>query len=149
MKAKLSRSVSLAFFVTGLFLLALIINSGCMPLILVAKSLRHHEVHRHDDAGLGAVAGYVYMNNKLMPNFEVQIIDSNSVIIASGKTNQQGHYLIEDIPPGEYTVRLLSFAGVPQRETYEITLRPGRIECFDFDLGGVKIPKIIGDIGCN
>ena len=88
-----------------------------------------------------SVAGDVYMNEKLMPNFEVQLIDTSNNVIATGKTNQQGHFLISDVPPGDYTVRVLTFAGVPHPKTTHITVRPGRTESFDIDLGGAQVPK--------
>lgn len=98
-------------------------------------------------AGCGAlkikasVAGHVYMNQKLMPNFTIQLVDKGGQVVADGKTNQQGHFIIQDVPPGKYTVRILTFSGVPHKTTFEITVRPGRTEVADFDLGGDLIPE--------
>jgi len=114
-------SIAIGLFLIMLFVLG---SSGCAILKIKAS-----------------VAGYVYMNEKLMPNFEVQLIDTGNNVVATGKTNQQGHFLITDVPPGEYTVRVLTFAGVPHPKTIQITVRPGRTESFDIDLGGVKIPE--------
>ncbi len=88
-----------------------------------------------------SVAGYVYKNQKLMPNFTVQLIDEGGTVVADGKTNQQGHFIIQDVPPGKYTVRLLNFSGNPEQKTFDITVRPGRTETADFDLGGELIPE--------
>jgi hypothetical protein len=50
-----------------------------------------------------SVAGYVYMNNRPMPNWEVQLVDPNSGrVVRSEKSNQQGHFIIADVPPGDY-----------------------------------------------
>ena len=87
-----------------------------------------------------SVAGYVYMNESPMPNFEVQIWNATTMV-ASGKTNQQGHFMISDVPPGTYTVRVLTYSAAPHPHTIEITVRPGRTETFDIDLGGAKVPK--------
>jgi hypothetical protein len=110
----------------GLFLIMVFVSgsTGCAVLKIKAS-----------------VAGYVYMNEKLMPNFEVQLINTGNNVVASGKTNQQGHFMITDVPPGEYTVRVLTFSGTPHPKTIQITVRPGRTETFDIDLGGTRIPE--------
>ena len=87
-----------------------------------------------------SVAGYVYMNQKLMPNFTVQLWDGETMVV-EGKTNNQGHFIIQDVPPGKYSVRILTFAGVPHAKTFEITVRPGRTEKAEFDLGGEMTPE--------
>jgi hypothetical protein len=85
-----------------------------------------------------SVAGYVYQNNKAMPNWEVQLVQGKRVV-RSEKTNQQGHFLIQGVPPGEYSVLVLNFAGYPY-QGYEghIIVRPGRTEVFDVELGDVE-----------
>ena len=88
-----------------------------------------------------SVAGHVFMNEKLMPNFTVQLVDTSGQVVQDGKTNQQGHFIITNVPPGKYTVRILTFAGTPHPNTFEITVRPGRTEVADFDLGGEAIPE--------
>jgi hypothetical protein len=83
----------------------------------------------------GVVAGFIYHNNRPMPNWTVQLIDENGTVIASAKTTQHGHYMIFNIPPGEYTLIVLTFSGAPFPD-YEghIKVRPGRTEVFDIDL---------------
>ena len=87
-----------------------------------------------------SVAGHVYMNERLMANFTVQLIDEGGNVVGSRKTNQQGHFIIPGVLPGPYTVQILTFAGTPHPKTFEIIVRPGRTEVADFDLGGESIP---------
>jgi hypothetical protein len=89
------------------------------------------------------LAGYVYQNNRPMPNWDVQIMDEGGRVVASEKTNAQGHFIISDVSPGDYTVRVLTFAGIPYAG-YEkhITVRAGRTEKFDIELGGEDLPEL-------
>jgi hypothetical protein len=91
----------------------------------------------------GTVSGTVYMNNRPMPGFKVSLVSKTTgKVIATEPTNQQGHYIISDVPPGEYTVLVLNFSGAPH-PGYEgnIKVRPGRTEICDPDLGGGAVPE--------
>lgn len=94
----------------------------------------------------GTVAGYVYQYNRPMPSFKVQLIDQSGWAIATAPTNAHGHFIIKDVPPGDYIVYVLTFAGVPY-VGYEghITVRPGRTEKIDIDLGGGELPRVEGE----
>ena len=105
-----------------------IFYSGCMPLGC--------EPPGRPLKAKATVAGYIYQHSRPMPNWKVQLIDESDRIIATEPTNAQGHFIISDVPPGDYTVRVLTFAGVPYPD-YEspITVREGRTEMFDIELG--------------
>ena len=91
----------------------------------------------------GTVAGYVYQYNRPMANWQVQLMDESGRIIATEPTNAQGHFIIQDVPPGDYTVYVLTFAGRPHPD-YDghITVRPGRTEKFDINVGGEALPEV-------
>jgi len=109
----------------ALFIVLLICASGCSALKINAS-----------------VAGTVYQFNRPMPNFKVQLADESGHIIATEPTNNQGHFIISDVPAGDYTVYVLTFAGTPFKG-YEkhIKVRPGRMEKFDIELGGDDVPQ--------
>ena len=112
--------------ITGVFLtLVLLSGSGCSSLKINAS-----------------VAGTVYQYNRPMPNFQVQLVDESGHVIATEPTNSQGHFIISDVPTGEYKVYVLTFAGTPYKG-YEghIKVRLGRMEKFDIDLGGDDVPQ--------
>ncbi len=91
----------------------------------------------------GTVAGTVYQNKRPMANFKVSLRSVESgQIIATEPTNQQGHYIISDVPPGEYEVLVLNFSGAPHPGYVgHIKVRPGRTEKCDPDLGGGDLPE--------
>ena len=128
----------------GIFIFLLSLSTltaiGCMPLTAAAMTVKGICVGQteHKPAS-SSVAGYVYMNQKLMPNFTIQLKDNYGKILAQGKTNQQGHFIIKDVPPGEYEIQILTFAGTPHPKTFNIKVRPGRTEIVDIDLGGQPI----------
>jgi len=89
-----------------------------------------------------SVAGTIYQFNRPMPNWKIQLVDETGRVIATEPTNNQGHFIISDVPAGDYKVYVLTFAGTPY-PGYEgnIKVRPGRMECLDIDLGGDDIPS--------
>ena len=93
----------------------------------------------------GTVAGYVYQYNRPMANWQVQLMDESGRMIATEPTNAQGHFTIMDVPPGDYTVYVLTFAGTPYPYEGHITVRPGRTEKFDIELGGEELPSPEGE----
>lgn len=119
-----NKVISRALIVMLLGVLLVLLVSGCGALKIKAT-----------------VAGYVYQYNRPMPHWKVQLMDESGRIIATEPTNGQGHFIIQDVPPGDYTVYVLTFAGIPY-EGYEghISVRPGRTEKFDVNLGGGDLP---------
>lgn len=88
-----------------------------------------------------SVAGTVYQFNRPMPNWKVQLVDESGRVVATEPTNSQGHYIISNIPAGEYKVHVLTFAGTPFAGfECNIRVRPGRMEKLDIDLGGDDTP---------
>ena len=128
-RKKIILRLGLILFLCGLTTL----YSGCMPFTCDKPEplLRNK----------ASVAGYVYQYNRPMPNWNVQLVDESGRVIATEPTNAQGHFIISDLPPGDYTVYVLTFAGTPHL-SYEghITVRPGRTEKFDIELGGEGLP---------
>ena len=120
-----NKVISRTLIVMLLGLLLILLVSGCA--LLDAKA---------------TVAGYVYQYNRPMANWQVQLMDESGRVIATEPTNAQGHFIIQDVPPGDYTVFVLTFAGAPH-DDYEgqITVRPGRTEKFDIYIGGDDLPE--------
>ena len=116
-------TIVLLIVITGI----LTISSGCIS--PMCKKPRKPLI-------TSSVAGTVYQFNRPMPNWKVQLVDESGHVIATEPTNSQGHYIISNIPAGEYKVYILTFAGTPfpGYEGY-IKVRPGRMEKLDIDLG--------------
>lgn len=114
-----NKVISRTLMVMLLGLLLILLVSGCA--LLKAKA---------------TVAGYVYQYNRPMANWQVQLMDESGRVVATEPTNAQGHFIITDVPPGDYTVYILTFSGTPH-PGYEghITVRPGRTEKIDIELG--------------
>ncbi|WP_019929189.1 MFS transporter [Nocardia sp. BMG111209] len=76
---------------------------------------------RHDLelASMAVLAGSAWARGRVVPDAEVTVLDAGGVPIAATRTDDLGHYLVPDLPEGDYTVVARGYPSV--RSTVTIT----------------------------
>jgi hypothetical protein len=92
----------------------------------------------------GSLSGHVYKSDARIPvgqgDVYVRVYSSTSpkddgFYEGQGMTNQDGRYLIEEVPPGKYTVRVDVFTGPgTSGKTYTVNIISGKNTILDFVL---------------
>lgn len=88
---------------------------GHYTLVAVARHLRpaaatltvpdtgllHHDLEL---AAMAVLAGSAWADGRAVPDAEVTVFDVTGTPIATARTDESGHYLVTDLPEGDYTV---------------------------------------------
>ena len=76
----------------------------------------------------GSVSGTVYNNGRPLMG-QIQVIDPKTFgSITTQPVNNQGHFIISDVPPGEWILAFLGPSSNPLGEYKYVKVRPGRPE---------------------
>lgn len=74
----------------------------------------------------GSASGTVFFNGKPMMG-QVQLLDPKTGgSMKNEPVNNQGHFIISDIPPGEYLLAFLGPSSNPLGEMKYVKIQPGR-----------------------
>ncbi|MQY28686.1 MFS transporter [Nocardia aurantia] len=76
---------------------------------------------RHDLelASMAVLAGAAWAQGRMVPDAEVTVLDATGEPIAATRTDDLGHYLVPDLPEGDYTVVARGYP--PVRSTVTVT----------------------------
>jgi hypothetical protein len=75
--------------------------------------------HDLDLASMAVLAGSAWAQGRVVPDAEVTVLDAAGAPIATARTDDLGHYLVTDLPEGDYTVIARGYP--PARSTVTVT----------------------------
>ncbi|MCM6778091.1 MFS transporter [Nocardia sp. CDC159] len=102
--------------------------SGTYTLVAVADHMRPSATTltvpdsgllRHDIelAPMAVLRGSVWADGRMVADAQVTVLDERGELIASARTDDSGHYVVADLPEGEYTVVARGYPPVTSRVT--------------------------------
>ena len=108
--------------------------SGIYTLVAVADHMRPNALTltvpesgllRHDIelSPMTVLSGAAWANGRAVPDAQVTVLDVSGTPVATARTDAEGHYLVTDLPEGEYTVVASGYPPV----TSQVTVAGGEI----------------------
>jgi len=108
--------------------------SGVYTLVAVAEHMRPSALSlnvpdsgllRHDVelSPMTVLSGAAWANGRVVPDAQVTVLDATGTPVATARTDADGHYLVSDLPEGEYTVVASGYPPV----TSQVTVAGGEI----------------------
>ncbi|MGF6887692.1 EmrB/QacA subfamily drug resistance transporter [Nocardia sp. GAS34] len=108
--------------------------SGVYTLVAVAEHMRPNAITlnvpesgllRHDVelSPMTVLSGAAWANGHVVPDAQVTVLDATGTPVASARTDEEGHYVVSDLPEGEYTVVASGYPPV----TSQVTVAGGEI----------------------
>ncbi|MGY2061406.1 MSCRAMM family protein, partial [Nocardia gipuzkoensis] len=102
--------------------------SGTYTLVAVADHMRPSATTltvpdsgllRHDVelTPMTVLTGSAWAEGRMVPDAQVAVLDRHGDVIATARTDESGHYMVTDLPEGEYTVVARGYPPATSRVT--------------------------------
>ncbi|ATL66095.1 MFS transporter [Nocardia terpenica] len=90
-------------------------------LVVPDSGLLHYDIEL---AAMAVLAGSAWADGRIVPDAQVSVLDADGELVASARTDEQGHYVVSDLPAGDYTVVARGYPPVSSR----VTVSGGEVE---------------------